>query len=139
MTALVNPASLPHSEPAVYIIQDAQWIDEVSESMLADFVAVIPRTPSLVLITCRPEYRGVLTKVSGAQTIALRELSDAHTAALTGKLLGSDASSTGWPRRSPPAPPATRISSRRWCAIWPSAGACSPSGGHAASLARLRS
>ncbi len=95
LTALVNPASLPHSEPTVYIIQDAQWIDEVSESMLADFVAVIPRTPSLVLITYRPEYRGVLTKVSGAQTISLRPLSAAHTAALTAQLLGTDASVGG--------------------------------------------
>ena len=63
--------------------------------MLADFVAVIPRTPSLMLITYRPEYRGVLTKVSGAQTIALRPLSGAHTAALTAQLLGTDASVAG--------------------------------------------
>ena len=32
---------------------------EVSESMIADFLAVIPRTRSLVLMTFRPEYRGV--------------------------------------------------------------------------------
>ena len=35
------------AEPAVYVVEDAHWIDEVSESMLADFLAVIPQTPSL--------------------------------------------------------------------------------------------
>ena len=74
MTALINSASLERGEPALYVIEDVQWIDEVSESMLADFLAVIPRTPSVSLITCRPDYRGALTRVSGAQTIALRPL-----------------------------------------------------------------
>ena len=95
LTALVNAASLARRRPAVYVVEDAHWIDEVSESMLADFLAVIPHTPSLVLITYRPEYRGALTRVSGAQTIALRPLTDAHTAALTAELLGSDPSIGG--------------------------------------------
>ena len=71
LTALINTASLARTEPALFIIEDAHWIDEVSESMLADFLAVIPRTPSMVLITSRPEYQGALTRVHGAQTIAL--------------------------------------------------------------------
>ena len=32
LTALVNAASLVR-EPALYVIEDAHWIDEVSESM----------------------------------------------------------------------------------------------------------
>jgi adenylate cyclase len=48
-----------------------------------------------VLITYRPEYRGVLTRLSGVQSIALRPLSDAQTSALTTELLGPDASITG--------------------------------------------
>jgi class 3 adenylate cyclase len=55
LTALVNAASLARATPALYIIEDAHWIDEVSESMLAEFLTVIPQTPSLVLITYRPE------------------------------------------------------------------------------------
>ena len=58
LTALVNAASLARQAPAVYVIEDAHWIDEVSESMLAEFFTVIPQTPSLVLVTYRPEYRG---------------------------------------------------------------------------------
>ena len=58
LTALVNAASLARQAPAVYVVEDAHWIDEVSESMIADFLTVIPQTPSLVMITYRPEYRG---------------------------------------------------------------------------------
>ena len=92
LTAMVNAASLARTEPALYIIEDAQWIDEVSESMLADFFTVIPHTRSMVLITYRPDYDGALTRVPGAQTIALAPLSDSDTAALLGELLGSDPS-----------------------------------------------
>ena len=92
LTALINTASLARSERALLIIEDAQWIDAVSESMLADFLSVIPQTPSMVLITSRPEYQGALTRVHGAQTITLAPLGDSDTAALLGELLGSDPS-----------------------------------------------
>ena len=80
LTALINSGQLARSEPAVFVMEDAHWIDEVSESMLADFLAVIPQTSSLVLITYRPEYHGVLASLTGVQTIALAPLSDAETA-----------------------------------------------------------
>jgi class 3 adenylate cyclase len=88
LTALVNAASLARESPAVFVVEDAHWIDEVSESLLADFLTVIPQTPSLVLITYRPEYEGALTRMHGAQTIALAPLSDSETAALVSQLLG---------------------------------------------------
>jgi class 3 adenylate cyclase len=92
LTALINAVSLARTQPALFIIEDAQWIDAASESMIADFLTVIPQTPSMVLITARPEYQGALTRVHGAQTIALAALGDADTAALLGELLGSDPS-----------------------------------------------
>jgi class 3 adenylate cyclase len=92
LTALVNAASLAREAPAFFVVEDAHWIDEVSESMLAEFFAKIPQTPSLVLVTYRPEYRGVLTRMAGAQTIALAPLTDSETAALVSQLLGSDSS-----------------------------------------------
>ena len=95
LTALVNAASLARKTPALYVIEDAHWIDEVSESMLAEFLMVIPQTPSLVLVTYRPEYRGPLTQLPGAQTVALAPLSDSETAALVSELLGSDPSVGG--------------------------------------------
>jgi class 3 adenylate cyclase len=92
LTALVNAASLARATPALYVIEDAHWIDEVSESMLAEFLTVIPQAPSLVLVTYRPEYEGALARVHGAQTIALAPLSDSETAALVLELLGPDPS-----------------------------------------------
>ena len=92
LTALVNGASLARQAPTVYVIEDAHWIDEVSESMLAEFLTVIPQTPSLVLVTYRPEYRGALTRVAGAHAVALAPLSDSETMALVSELLGLDSS-----------------------------------------------
>src|SRR5277367_565359 len=95
LTALVNAASLARHTPAIYVIEDAHWIDEVSESMLAEFLTVIAQTPSLVLVTYRPEYRGPLTQLPGAQTVALAPLSDSETAGLVSELLGSNPSVGG--------------------------------------------
>ncbi len=95
LTALVNAASVARKTPAVYVVEDAHWIDEVSQSMLADFFTVIPQTPSLVLVTYRPEYRGALTRVTGSHTVGLAPLSDPETAALVSKLLGPDPSVGG--------------------------------------------
>ena len=95
LTALVNAASLARKTPAVYVVEDVHWIDEVSESMLAEFFTVIPQTPSLVLVTYRPEYCGSLSRVAGAQTIALAPLSDPETTALVSDLLGPDPSVVG--------------------------------------------
>ena len=94
LTALVNAASVARETPAVYVVEDAHWIDEVSESMLADYFTVIPQTPALVLVTYRPEYGGALTRLHDAQTIALEPLSDSETTALVSQLLGQDPSVT---------------------------------------------
>jgi class 3 adenylate cyclase len=92
LTALINTMSLARTQPALFIIEDAHWIDAVSESMLADLLSVIPQTPSMVLITCRPEYEGALTRVHGAHAIALAPLGDSDTTTLLGELLGSHSS-----------------------------------------------
>ena len=95
LTALVNAASLAREVPTVYVIEDVHWIDEVSESMLAEFLTVISQTPSLVLVTYRPEYCGALSRVAGAQSIALAPLSDSETEALVSGLLGRTPRSPG--------------------------------------------
>jgi class 3 adenylate cyclase len=95
LTALINSVSLARTAPALYIIEDAHWIDEVSESMFADFLAVIPQTHSVVLITYRSEYRGALAQMTGAQTISLAPLSDSETTTLLDEVLGPDPSVAG--------------------------------------------
>jgi class 3 adenylate cyclase len=92
LTALINTAQLARTRPAVFVVEDVHWIDEVSESMLADFVSVIPHTHSMVLLTYRPEYRGALHHVADAQTLALAPLSNAETSTLVAELVGPDPS-----------------------------------------------
>lgn len=92
LTSLIEARALARSAPALFVIEDVHWIDAVSESMLADFLAVIPHTASVVLITSRPEYEGSLLRVNGAQRIKLDVLADSDIFALLGELLGPDPS-----------------------------------------------
>jgi class 3 adenylate cyclase len=92
LTALINTAQLARTKPAMFVVEDVHWIDEVSESMLVDFVAVIPQTHSMALFTYRPEYHGALQRVPGAQTVALAPLSDSETSTLVAELVGLDRS-----------------------------------------------
>jgi adenylate cyclase len=54
MTALINTANLARTEPVVYVMEDVHWIDEVSESAMADVLAVTAQTPTMVVIAYRP-------------------------------------------------------------------------------------
>ncbi len=94
LTALVNASVAAREEPVVYVVEDAHWIDSTSESLLADFVTVVPRARALVLITYRPEYGGVLSRSPGAQTIALAPLDGSQITGLVEELLGLDPSVT---------------------------------------------
>ena len=79
----------------MFIIEDAHWIDEVSESMVAELLAAIAQTPSLVVITYRPEYRGALARMANFQQINLAPLDDSQTNLLVTQLLGDDSSVSG--------------------------------------------
>ncbi|MEB3061387.1 ATP-binding protein [[Mycobacterium] zoologicum] len=89
VTRLVEAIWLARTTPAVYVVEDAHWIDEVSDVLLADLLGVARQTPSLVLITYRPEYCGALTRKVSSQTINLGPLSASQTAMLAGELIGS--------------------------------------------------
>lgn len=92
LAAMVNAAALSRTSPAVYVIEDAHWIDGPSESLLADFLTVIPQTTSLVVITYRPEYAGALAHAPRSQTVALEPLDDSQMSELSVDLLGRDSS-----------------------------------------------
>ncbi len=94
VAALVKAVALVRTTPVMYVIEDAHWIDTISESMLADFLAVVPQTPSLVVITYRPEYDGVLAHSPRSQMIALEPLDESQMLELGAELLGEDRSVT---------------------------------------------
>jgi class 3 adenylate cyclase len=95
LTALLTGAAIGQSAPVLCVIEDVHWIDEVSEAMLAEFVAVVPHTHMLVPITYRPEYRGMLSQLPGSAQILLAPLNAAESSALTTELLGGDSSVRG--------------------------------------------
>jgi adenylate cyclase len=95
LVAMVNTAALTRNTPVVYVIEDAHWIDEISEAMIAEFLTVIPQTPSLVLTTYRPEYCGALAHAPRSQTIALEPLDNSQISSLSTELLGADPSVAG--------------------------------------------
>jgi adenylate cyclase len=99
LTALVNASVVARDEPTVCVIEDAHWIDATSESLIADFLSVIPRAPTLVLITYRPEYDGALSRSPSAQTIALAPLDDSQMSGLVMELVGPDPSIAGLAER----------------------------------------
>lgn len=92
LAQMIKAALVARRAPALYVIDDAHWMDKTSEVMFAEFFSVMPRTHSMVLLTYRPEYRGVLARMPGSQTIALAPLSDSQAAAFTAEMLGSDPS-----------------------------------------------
>lgn len=92
VTRLVKSVSLARSTPAVYVVEDAHWIDEVSDVLLAELLGVTRQTPSLVLVTYRPEYDGALTRTVGSQTINLGPLNASQTAMLAAELIGTHSS-----------------------------------------------
>ncbi len=94
LARLVKAASLARSTPAVYVIEDVHWIDEVSEAMIAEFASVIPQARAMVLVTYRPEYRGALTRTANAHKLALAPLDNVETSALATELLGAHPSVT---------------------------------------------
>ncbi|GBG38135.1 cyclase [Mycobacterium montefiorense] len=92
---LINTISLARPESAIYVIDDAQWIDSVSESLLAEFAAAIPGMQATLLVAYRPEYSGPLSRIPGAHSFALEPLGNSYITELINELLGADPSVAG--------------------------------------------
>lgn len=87
--ALLTAASAARPDPAVYVVEDAHWIDEASESTIAEFLSVLRGSRSMALVTYRPEYRG---RLAVHDAISLVPLDDSQSTVLIGELLGADPS-----------------------------------------------
>jgi adenylate cyclase len=89
---LLDTFSLARPGPAIYVIEDTQWIDSVSEALLADFAKAIPKMRATLLVVHRPQYSGTLSRIPGKHLFTLAPLSDSHSAELIKDLLGEDPS-----------------------------------------------
>jgi class 3 adenylate cyclase/tetratricopeptide (TPR) repeat protein len=82
-------------EPVVVVLEDLHWFDPASESFLENFVDAIPGTPTLVLTTFRPEYRGSWMRKSYYRQLPLTPLGAEAMAELLHHLLGGHPSLDG--------------------------------------------
>lgn len=92
LAALLTHVSAARAAPVVYVIEDVHWMDQASESLIAEFLASRSGTHALALITYRPEYRGRLVEACDLDTITLLPLGADQAAALITELLGPDPS-----------------------------------------------
>ena len=109
------------STPAVYVIEDAHWIDDVSEAMLAEFLSVVAQTPVAGAdhLSARVPRRADRLRRERRRS-RLQPLADSQTTALCRTVghrpVGRRVGDVSWTARR-----VTRSSPRRSCAIWPSA------------------
>ncbi|HEY2714750.1 MAG TPA: adenylate/guanylate cyclase domain-containing protein [Solirubrobacterales bacterium] len=90
---LVNPPN--RRKTLVLVVEDMHWIDPASEAMLAELVATVAGTKTLVLFNYRPEYAPPWAGAEGYRELALEPLTALDTAALLRDVAGSDPSLHG--------------------------------------------
>ena len=82
------------SARTVFVLEDAQWIDEPSDDVLAGFAATLNATESMFVATYRPEFHGALQHLSD-RTITIEPLTDSVAIRVAGQILGEDPSLGG--------------------------------------------
>jgi adenylate cyclase len=86
------------STRTVFALEDAHWLDEQSDEVLADFATALDGTTSMFVMTYRPEFRGALHHRLG-QTVTLQPLTESTSVRLVGQLLGGHHSLAGLAER----------------------------------------
>ncbi|MCW2513666.1 MAG: adenylate/guanylate cyclase protein [Mycobacterium sp.] len=89
LSRLLHTEALARATPTVLLIEDAHWIDSVSEAMLTEFCTLAAASAALVVITYRPEYLGALRDVHGLHRLALTPLRQSDSLTLVRRLVGS--------------------------------------------------
>ncbi len=102
----------------MYVVEDAHWIDEASESIIADFLSDSPRNALARADHLSARIPRQAGRTRAVRTIALAPLDDSQSTALISELLGAIRRWRRSARTLPSVRPAIRSSPRRWCAIW---------------------
>jgi adenylate cyclase len=86
-------------EPAVHLLEDLHWFDEVSDAHLENNIEAVPGTRTLVLTTFRPGYHANWMESSSYRQVPLTPLGDVAADELLRDLLGADPSLDGLAER----------------------------------------
>jgi adenylate cyclase len=90
---LVNAADRRHT--VVMVIEDLHWMDEGSESLLADLADSVAGTNTLAVVNFRPEYTPGWGASPTYRTVSLEPLGPADTGELLRDIAGEDPSLDG--------------------------------------------
>jgi class 3 adenylate cyclase/tetratricopeptide (TPR) repeat protein len=90
---LINAPNRRHT--VVLVVEDLHWIDEGSDSMLAELVTSVGGTNTLAVVNFRPEYSPGWIDAPVYRGIALQPLGQADTRELLRDLAGEDPSLDG--------------------------------------------
>ncbi|OBF36288.1 adenylyl cyclase [Mycobacterium sp. ACS1612] len=82
----------------VFILEDAHWIDEPTDGVLAEFATNLAATESILVATYRPEFHGALS-ANADQIVPLQPLSESSSVRVIGQLLGDHPSVVGLAKR----------------------------------------
>ena len=82
---------LSHRQPVILVVEDLQWIDPESATILDSLVRQLPRGRILALVNFRPEYRNRWRRQAHVHDIALDPLAPAPARALLDELLEDEA------------------------------------------------
>ena len=82
-------------ELTVFLLEDLHWLDGASEALFAATHELHRETPTLVVLTFRPEYDGLWLEKSSYRQLALQPLGADALAELLRDLLGTDPSVMG--------------------------------------------
>src|SRR5712691_1184245 len=75
--------------PLVLVVEDLHWIDTSSEEFLNSLMDAVAAVPLLLILTYRVEYALPFGSRSFYTTLTLHSLSEAETAAMAGRVLGT--------------------------------------------------
>jgi class 3 adenylate cyclase/tetratricopeptide (TPR) repeat protein len=75
--------------PLVLVVEDLHWIDTSSEEFLSSLMDAVAAVPLLLILTYRVEYTPPFGRRSFYTTLTLHSLSEAETAAMASRVLGT--------------------------------------------------
>src|SRR5262245_28057162 len=75
--------------PLVLVVEDLHWIDTSSEEFLSSLMDAVAAVPLLLILTYRAEYASPFGSRSFYTTLTLHSLSEAETAAMASRVLGT--------------------------------------------------
>jgi predicted ATPase/class 3 adenylate cyclase len=81
-------AGLSLRQPMLMIFEDVHWIDHTSLELLELLVERVPQFPTLLIVTCRPEFAAPWSGHAHVTALSLNRLDQRHVVSIVGGITG---------------------------------------------------